>query len=271
MSLGWRTATFPVLDHGLIRVIDCMGNDQSVVQAARVSYGTGTTTPSGDRGLIRYLMRHRHTTPFEMCEIKLHIKLPIFVARQWMRHRTASINEYSARYSVMEESFYIPDTTAIARQSATNKQGRGMAMVLQSSEQCVAAITTISKQAYSTYTSLLDQGVARELARIVLPVNFYTQIYWKIDLHNLLHFIALRSDDHAQLEIRTYADVLGQIVSQWVPLCWEAFCDYRKNGINLSAKEVGFLKQLLAGERPTPEASGLSEGEWGEFRLKFDF
>ena len=220
----------PVLDHGFVRVVDYMGCDASIVQAARVSYGAGTKQTRGDEGLIRYLMRHRHTTPFEMCEVKLHVKLPIFVARQWIRHRTANVNEYSARYSILDREFYIPDRANLAAQSSQNQQGRGETLSDDEARRVLNILREDSNRSYDNYESLLStegkQGLARELARMNLPANVYTQWYWKIDLHNLLHFISLRIDDHAQYEIRAYAEVVGRIVEQWVPLAWRAFQDY---------------------------------------------
>ena len=230
---------FPVLDHGFIRVIDYMGDDQSVVQAARVSYGKGTKKVSEDRGLIRYLMRHRHSTPFEMCEIKLHVKLPIFVARQWIRHRTASINEYSARYSVLDKEFYIPSEKNLAIQSNINKQGRGKVLSKNRSQEALKMLKDDAQKTYQTYEYLLNEtnegkiinknkeGLTRELARINLTLNTYTQWYWKTNLHNLMNFIQLRADDHAQYEIRVYAKIIFDIMKKWVPLTSEAFESYR--------------------------------------------
>jgi thymidylate synthase (FAD) len=271
---------FKVLDHGFVRVVDYMGSDEAVVQAARTSYGKGTKHRSEDHGLIRYLMRHRHSTPFEMCEIKLHVKLPIFVARQWVRHRTANINEYSARYSILDREFYVPDGEVMGRQSRENKQGRdGNATGVEADLQ---AITEISTQAYETYERLLNgdasgeqlnlgqEGLARELARIVLPTNYYTQWYWKIDLHNLLHFLALRMDAHAQHEIQEYARTIAGIVEKWVPLTWEAFVDYRLKSVTFSGPEFELLKRLLRGEKCDEPGNGLSEREWREFRAKLD-
>lgn len=249
-----------ILDHGFIRVIDYMGDQSAIVQAARVSYGTGTKTVSEDVALIRYLMRHRHTTPFEMCEIKLHIKLPIFVARQWIRHRTANINEYSARYSILNREFYIPDANALGEQSVTNKQGRDLTDTMMQSEICddiIDAISKHSEQAYDVYAHLLnDDGtgaaidrdrpqLARELARMSLSLNYYTEMYWKIDLHNLLHFLALRLDKHAQYEIRVYADAMWNIVKQWVPDVAAAFDDYRLSAITLSKQELSALLTVI--------------------------
>lgn len=212
-----------VLDKGFVRVVDYMGDDSSIVQAARVSYGKGTKTVSDDERLINYLMRHRHTTPFEMCEIKLHVKLPIFVARQWVRHRTASINEYSARYSELHNEFYIPSLDQIETQSTSNKQGRAVGLGRREKLDAYIRMEDASQEAYKNYEDLLALGVSRELARMVLPVNIYTSWYWKIDLHNLLHFIRLRSDSHAQYEIRMYSKAIEEIVNQWVPATWAAF------------------------------------------------
>jgi thymidylate synthase (FAD) len=311
---------FKVLDHGMVRLVDYMGSDAAVVQAARVSYGKGTKKLSEDRGLIRYLMRHRHTTPFEMCELKLHIKLPIFVARQWVRHRTASINEYSARYSIMDKEFYIPDRdhvdadlaetrakgriekaleagqvdlfgidesrpegfVAIGRQSESNRQGREDGLYSDEALEHIKSIANASGRAYGTYQKLLNEdekgakldprsvGLARELARMVLPINYYTQFYWKIDLHNLLHFLSLRDDSHAQYEIREYARVIGDLVRQWVPLTWEAFEDYRLHGQLLSRQEISLLQRMLKGEQCKYEESGLTRREWNEFRHKLN-
>jgi thymidylate synthase (FAD) len=249
----------PVLDHGFVRLIDYMGDDAAIVQAARVSYGAGTRAVSDDRGLIRYLMRHRHTTPFEMCEIKLHVKLPIFIARQWIRHRTANVNEYSARYSILDREFYLPAPEQIAVQSSSNRQGRGEVVT---PEQAAAILDLLRRDAissYATYEQLLnDQGdgspvdpgapqVARELARMNLTLNTYTQWYWKVDLHNLLHFLSLRMDAHAQYEIRVYADVIATLVRDWVPHAWEAFDDYRVGGAMFSRAELDVVRQALAG------------------------
>ena len=270
-----------VLDHGFVRVVDYMGDDGAIVQAARVSYGRGTRRTSDDRGLIRYLMRHRHTTPFEMCEIKLHVKLPIFVARQWIRHRTANVNEYSARYSILDREFYIPDADVIHAQSRTNRQGRGEQLSPDEAARVQELLREDAERAYGHYEELLNEspdgqsgdeeqsGLARELARTNLSLNFYTQWYWKIDLHNLLHFLSLRADDHAQYEIRVYADaILERVVKPWVPLAYEAFCDYRMNGGNLSAGGLSVVRSLVKGRRTEAEelrkASGISAREWRE-------
>jgi thymidylate synthase (FAD) len=266
----------PVLDHGFVRVIDYMGDDAAIVQAARVSYGRGTRRVSEDAGLIRYLMRHRHSTPFEMCEIKYHVKLPIFVARQWIRHRTANVNEYSARYSVMDREFYIPAPGQLAAQSASNRQGRGA--VLQGDE--AAAVLDLLRadagRAHDDYTWMLNedadgapadparQGLARELARMNLTLNTYTQWYWKTDLHNLLGFLSLRADSHAQYEIRVYADAMMQTVRAWVPATFAAFEDYRMGAVTLSAKMLAVIRARLAGQEVEQASSGLSKREWVE-------
>ena len=271
-----------VLDHGFIRVIDYMGDDTSIVQSARVSYGKGTKQISNDKGLIKYLMRHRHSTPFEMCEIKFHIKLPIFIARQWIRHRTANVNEYSARYSILDKEFYIPSPENLAAQSATNNQGRGDALTTEEASNVIDILRRDAEQTYSNYETLLNEnssgetiddnkaGIARELARMNLTLNTYTQWYWKIDLNNLLHFLALRADGHAQYEIRVYADAMLDIVRKWVPLTYSAFEDYRVGGTEVSAKEINLIKKLIKGEKVSFEEEGLSKREWAELQRKFD-
>jgi thymidylate synthase (FAD) len=250
----------PVLDHGFVRVVDYMGDDAAIVQAARVSYGAGTRAVTDDRGLIRYLMRHRHTTPFEMCELKLHVKLPIFVARQWIRHRTANVNEYSARYSILDREFYLPAPEHLAVQSSTNRQGRGDTLTPEQSAHILHLLRRDATQAYDTYEDLInDDGegnavreespqLARELARMNLTLNLYTQWYWKCDLHNLLHFLSLRIDSHAQYEIRVYAEVMADLVKAWVPHAWSAFDDYRIGGASLSRAEVELVRRALQGE-----------------------
>lgn len=262
----------PVLDHGLIRVIDYMGDDAAICQAARVSYGRGTKAVSDDRGLIRYLMRHWHSTPFEMCEVKFHVKLPIFVARQWIRHRTANVNEYSARYSVMDREFYIPAPEHLAAQSTVNNQGRGQVLEGAEAARVLDLLREDAMRAYDHYEDMLTPdadtgklGLARELARMNLPANVYTQWYWKIDLHNLFHFLRLRADVHAQYEIRVYAQIMCDIVKDWVPQAYEAFEDYRLGAVSLSTKAKEVLKRRLAGEVVTAETSGMSKGEWREF------
>jgi len=262
----------PVLDHGFVRVIDYMGDDGAVVQAARVSYGRGTRRVSEDSGLIRYLMRHRHSTPFEMCEIKYHVKLPIFVARQWIRHRTANVNEYSARYSILDREFYLPGPEHLAAQSSSNRQGRGDVLEGEEAQQVLDMLRADATLAYDHYALMLNEdgadparrGLARELARMNLTLNTYTQWYWKTDLHNLLHFLALRADAHAQYEIRAYAEAMMETVRAWVPATFEAFRDYRLGAATLSASMLEVVRRMLAGERIEQSGSGLSKREWGE-------
>lgn len=258
-----------VLDHGFIRVIDYMGDDAAIVQAARVSYGAGTKHVSNDEGLIRYLMRHWHSTPFEMCEIKLHVKLPVFVARQWIRHRTANVNEYSARYSILDREFYVPAPEQLAAQSTVNNQGRGAVLEGEEAARVLEILKRDAGQAFDSYEAMLSQdgqqGLARELARMNLPMNTYTQWYWKTDLHNLFHFLRLRADAHAQYEIRVYAEAIAACVKDWVPLAYGAFEDYRMGGVTLSAKAIACVKRMLNGEKVTQETSGMSKGEWREF------
>jgi thymidylate synthase (FAD) len=259
----------PVLDHGFIRVIDYMGDDAAIVQAARVSYGAGTKHVQNDEGLIRYLMRHWHSTPFEMCEVKLHVKLPVFVARQWIRHRTANVNEYSARYSILDREFYIPAPEHLAAQSTVNNQGRGEVLQGEEAARVLDLLKSDANRAYDHYEAMLSQdgqqGLARELARMNLPANIYTQWYWKVDLHNLFHFLRLRADPHAQYEIRVYAEAIAACVKDWVPLAYAAFEDYRMGGVTLSAKAIAVVKRMLTGETVTQETSGMSKGEWREF------
>ncbi|MDO6591664.1 FAD-dependent thymidylate synthase [Loktanella sp. D2R18] len=258
-----------VLDHGFIRVIDYMGDDSAICQAARVSYGKGTKSVQNDAGLIRYLMRHWHSTPFEMCEIKLHVKLPVFVARQWIRHRTANVNEYSARYSILDREFYIPEANKLAAQSVINNQGRGEALTGEEAARVLEYLKGDAARCYDHYAEMIDQegqqGLARELARMNLPANIYTQWYWKVDLHNLFHFLRLRADAHAQYEIRVYADAICKVVADWVPAAYGAFEDYRLGGANLSGKAVDCVRRMLKGEKVTQETSGMSKGEWREF------
>jgi thymidylate synthase (FAD) len=269
---------YSVLDHGFVRVVDYMGSDVAVVQAARVSYGSGTRQASDDTALIRYLLRHSHTTPFEMCEIKLHVKMPIFVARQWIRHRTASVNEYSGRYSIIDNESYVPSLEAIAMQNTSNRQGRGEVLSPDISKRVQSIIREDARRAYATYEQLLgnesddgSEGVARELARIGLGVNFYTQWYWKINLHNLLHFLRLRVDPHAQYEIRQYAKVILDILKLWVPITYQAFLDYGINSATLSAGALAVLKALLAGSKVDFASSGLTRREWQELNSMFHF
>lgn len=258
-----------VLDHGFVRVIDYMGDDAAICQAARVSYGKGTKSVQNDEGLIRYLMRHWHSTPFEMCEIKLHVKLPVFVARQWIRHRTANVNEYSARYSILDREFYIPAPEHIAAQSVVNNQGRGATLQGEEAARVLEILKADSNRAYDHYEQMISDegqdGLARELARMNLPANIYTQWYWKVDLHNLFHFLRLRADHHAQYEIRVYADAICKVVADWVPAAYGAFEDYRLGGASVSQTALDSIRKMLKGETVTKETSGMSAGEWREF------
>ena len=266
----------PVLDHGFVRVVDYMGDDGAVVQAARVSYGRGTRKVSEDRGLIQYLMRHRHSTPFEMCEIKFHVKLPIFVARQWIRHRTANVNEYSARYSILDNEFYVPAPKQLAAQSAANRQGRGELLEGAEAAEVLELLRSDAARNYDHYARMLNEredgsridparkGLARELARMNLTLGFYTQWYWKTDLHNLMHFLSLRADPHAQYEIRVYAEAMMDVLRRWVPLTAGAFEEYRLNATMLSKSGLEVVKRLIAGETVTQETSGIGKREWRE-------
>jgi thymidylate synthase (FAD) len=265
---------YDVLDHGFIRVIDYMGDDNAICQAARVSYGKGTKSVQNDEGLIRYLMRHWHSTPFEMCEIKLHVKLPVFVARQWIRHRTANVNEYSARYSILDREFYIPAPEHVNAQSVVNNQGRGGVLEGAEAARVLKILKSDSNRAYDNYEAMIatdgpdgpQDGLARELARMNLPSNIYTQWYWKVDLHNLFHFLRLRADKHAQYEIRVYADAICKVVADWVPAAYGAFEDYRLGGATMSGKALDCVRRMIAGEEVTQETSGMSKGEWREFQ-----
>jgi thymidylate synthase (FAD) len=266
----------PVLDHGFVRVIDYMGDDAAIVQAARVSYGRGTRRVSEDAGLIRYLMRHRHSTPFEMCEIKYHVKLPIFVARQWIRHRTANVNEYSARYSILDREFYLPEPEHLAAQSSANRQGRGDVLAGDEAAHVLNLLREDAIRTYDHYAEMLNedeagaprdpsrQGLARELARMNLTLNTYTQWYWKIDLYNLCHFLSLRADAHAQYEIRVYAEAMLRTLQAWVPLAYQAFLDYRLGAATLSAQMLVAVRRMLAGETVDQVSSGLNRREWIE-------
>ena len=270
----------PVLGDGkgFVRVIDYMGDDAAIVQAARVSYGSGTTRTRDDRGLINYLMRNWHTSPFEMCEIKLHVKLPIFVARQWIRHRTANVNEYSARYSILDNEFYIPDAEHIGVQSSTNRQGRGDTIDAQEARRVQELLRADAERAYAHYEELLNEtpagdpadpdhpGIARELARMNLSLNFYTQWYWKTDLHNLMHFLRLRIDPHAQWEIRAYAERINDILERWTPMTHAAFVNYRLGGAQLSQQALDAVRRMLRGETLDAAAAGMSPGEWRELQ-----
>ena len=273
----------PVLDHGFVRVIDYMGDDTSIVQSARVSYGKGTKQVSTDSGLIKYLMRHRHSTPFEMCEIKYHVKLPIFVARQWIRHRTANVNEYSARYSILDKEFYIPEKEHLAAQSKDNRQGRGSLINGKQADEILNMLKEDAQKNYDDYEKMINekydgtvidekkQGLARELARMNLTLNAYTQWYWKTDLLNLLNFLSLRADSHAQYEIRAYADAMVDSLKRWVPITYEAFMDYRVGAMELSSKGKIIVKKMINGEKCDYKSSGLSKREWNELMNSFGF
>jgi len=272
-----------VLDHGFIRVVDYMGEDSSIVQAARVSYGKGTKKVSTDSGLIKYLMRHRHTTPFEMCEIKYHVKLPIFVARQWIRHRTANVNEYSARYSILDKEFYLPEKEHLAAQSKNNRQGRGNLINGKQADAILAMLKQDAEKTYKNYEEMLNErfdgttideskdGLARELARMNLTLNTYTQWYWKTDLLNLLNFLNLRADNHSQYEIRVYAEAMLKTVKKWVPIAYEAFVDYRVGGLELSSKSKLVIEKMIKGQTCNFENSNLSKREWNELMESFGF
>ena len=272
----------PILDHGFIRVVDYMGDDSSIVQAARVSYGKGTKKVSTDSGLIKYLMRHWHSTPFEMCEIKYHIKLPIFIARQWIRHRTANVNEYSARYSILDKEFYLPSKENLAAQSKNNRQGRGEVLSGDQANEVLNLLKNDAERTYDNYETMLNErydgsvidekksGLARELARMNLTLNTYTQWYWKTDLLNLMNFLRLRADSHAQFEIRAYADVMLDTLKKWVPITYEAFMDYRVGGTEISSKGKLVLKDLISGKNVDIDSSGLSKREWNELMSAFD-
>ena len=271
-----------VLDHGFVRVVDYMGDDSSIVQAARVSYGKGTKKVNTDAGLIKYLMRHWHSTPFEMCEIKYHVKLPIFIARQWIRHRTANVNEYSARYSILDKEFYLPASEHLAAQSQSNRQGRGDIIEGEQAKKVLDLLKNDAERTYKNYEEMLNQrydgsiidenkaGLARELARMNLTLNTYTQWYWKTDLLNLMNFLRLRADQHAQYEIRAYADVMLDTLKKWVPTTYEAFMDYRVGGTEVSAKGKSIIQKLIKGEKVSIEDSGLSKREWNELMIAFD-
>lgn len=262
------------LDKGFVRLVDFMGDDSSIVQAARVSYGEGTKTINEDRGLIRYLLRHKHTTPFEMVEFKFHIKLPIFIARQWIRHRTANVNEYSGRYSEMKDEFYLPDISQIRHQSTLNKQGRADEVLdPDTSQEIIDKMQYIQKDLYNNYKEFLDEGLAREIARINLPLSNYTEWYWKIDLHNLFHFLRLRIDSHAQYEIRVYGEAMAEIIKEIVPLAWEAFEDYHLKSMYFSKMELEALKLIIKGEKVeniTFDELGMKKREWDEFLIKIE-
>jgi len=272
----------PVLDHGFIRVVDYMGDDTSIVQSARVSYGKGTKKVSTDSGLIKYLMRHWHSTPFEMCEIKYHVKLPIFIARQWIRHRTANVNEYSARYSILDKEFYLPSAENLAAQSQNNRQGRGEVIEGTQAKEVLDLLKNDAQKTYENYETMLNErydgtvinekkvGLARELARMNLTLNTYTQWYWKTDLLNLMNFLRLRADHHAQYEIRAYADIMLNTLKKWVPITYEAFMDYRVGGTEVSLKGKNIIQKLIKGKKVSIEDSGLSKREWNELMNAFE-
>ncbi len=270
---------FKVLDKGFVRVIDYMGDDSSIVQSARVSYGKGTKKISQDKNLINYLLSHRHSTPFEMNEIKFHIKLPIFVARQWIRHRTANVNEYSARYSILEREFYLPKLENVQSQSKTNNQGREQSLESKEAYEKIKLIKESSNLNFDKYKFLLNEdehgkvinkknnGIARELARMTLPLNTYTQWYWKIDLHNLMHFLSLRFDYHAQYEIRVYAEIMMEIMKKWVPITYQAFLKHRLNGFSMSSDGVNYIKSII--EKKEFDEKKISKRELENIRNKF--
>lgn len=272
----------PVLDHGFIRVIDYMGDDSSIVQSARVSYGKGTKKVSTDEGLIRYLMRHWHSTPFEMCEIKYHVKLPIFIARQWIRHRTANVNEYSARYSILDKEFYIPAKEQLSAQATNNRQGRGDLITGEQADEVLKILKDDAVRTYDNYEKMLNErfdgtiidekksGLARELARMNLTLNSYTQWYWKTDLLNLMNFLFLRADSHAQYEIRVYAEKMLDTVKKWVPITHAAFLDYRVGAAHLSSKGLRIVKSMINGNKVNFEDSGLGKREWNELMEVID-
>ena len=277
-----KEQAFSVLDNGFVRLVDYMGDDSSIVQAARVSYGEGTKKVNEDRGLIRYLMRNRHTTPFEMCEIKYHVKLPIFIARQWIRHRTANVNEYSARYSILDKEFYIPAKEQLSAQATNNRQGRGDLITGQQADEVLKILKDDSVRTYDNYEKMLNErfdgtiidekrsGLARELARMNLTLNSYTQWYWKTDLLNLMNFLFLRGDSHAQYEIRVYAEKMLDTVKKWVPITHAAFLDYRVGAAHLSSKGLKIVKSMINGNKVGYEDSGLSKREWNELMEVID-
>jgi len=261
-----------VLDHGFIRLVDYMGDESSIVQAARVSYGLGTDTPARDAALIRYLLRNHHTSPFEMCEVKLHVKLPIFVARQWIRHRTASVNEVSGRYTALPTEFYVPAEEQVAKQAKDNKQGRGVSVDFDSTNYIKKTMQEDAEAAFARYNEYLTVfDLAKELARNNLPLSTYTEFYWKIDLHNLMHFLRLRTDPHAQYEIRAYADVMQWMVAGWMPNLHKAFVDYRLRSHTFSGPEMDVLEKYLSSQTPMelPDVPGNSERENKVFREAF--
>jgi thymidylate synthase (FAD) len=272
----------PVLSHGFVVLVDYMGNDAAIVQAARTSYGQGTRSVRDDRGLVRYLLRHRHTTPFEMVEYKFLVRLPIFVARQWIRHRTSSVNEYSARFSVVPDEYEVPPPEEVRHQSTRSRQGRGDPLPAEAIERFRSDLDRLSKDAYASYARALEDGVARETARLLLPVAFYTQWYWKINLHNLFHFLSLRLDSHAQEEIRLYAAEVARLARLVAPVAFEAFEEFQLGGLELSRREQRAIRALLEGKSPTDacavaglalvrdDGRPMTSGEGVEFLEKLD-
>jgi thymidylate synthase (FAD) len=251
----------PVLDHGFVRLVDYLGGDDRIVQSARVSYGAGTKTVRQDRALIHYLMQHRHTSPFEQVQLTFHTKMPVFVARQWVRHRTARLNEISGRYSVMADEFYVPDPDQVSYQSASNKQGRSGPLPADEAASIIATMTEAQRRAYAEYEALLGQGVARELARVNLPISLYTEWYWQIDLHNLFHFLALRLDPHAQYEIRVYAEAMARCAQAVAPMAYEAFEEHVRGALTFSRTEAAALADLLAGRASRLEGKAAARFE----------
>ena len=266
----WETK---VLDHGFVALVDSMPRlvpegqtaDQAIVQAARVSYGEGTKKVNEDRGLVRYLLRHRHTTPFEMVEFKFHVAMPIFIARQWIRHRTANVNEYSARYSIVPDCFYRPTLDNVRKQSTSNRQGGEDPIEVKTAESFLELLED-SEKLYGRYLELTEKGVARELARAALPVSLYTQWYWKCDLHNLLHFLSLRMDPHAQQEIRVYAEAMYELIKPICPVACEAFEEYRMEGLHLTKLEI---EAIRSGE-PIATDNKREQREWDEKRARLN-
>lgn len=243
---------FPVLDKGFVRLVDYFGGDQRIVQSARVSYGEGTKSVSQDGALIDYLLRHQHTSPFEQVVMTFHVKMPIFVARQWVRHRTGRMNEVSGRYSIMKEEFYVPEADKVAPQSKDNKQGRASeAFDSETANKIINQLEEGQKSSYENYSELLDAGLAREIARINLPLSLYTEFYWEMDLHNLFHFLKLRLDSHAQYEIRVYAEVMLEMCKKVAPMATESFINHQNNGVNFSGEEMDALRAILDG-KPNP-------------------
>ncbi len=256
-----------VLDKGFVRLVDVMGDDAAIVQSARVSYGKGTKSTNQDEGLIRYLMRHMHTSPFEMVEFKFHCRMPIFVARQWIRHRTANVNELSARYSEMPDWFYEPEPELCTTQSAQNRQG-GTGTQVENPEAMVQSFKATQKKIFEQYEQCLEQNTRRELARINLPLSLYTEWYWKIDLHNLFHFLRLRLDPHSQYEIRMFAEAMASIVKEHLPLAWKAFEDYQLHGERFSRVELATLRKMLDGKEVDLESEIPNKRERTEFKAK---